>query len=102
MRQTPAFLLLTALLIGLLHSPVAARGLGCSCCANNAAQQTRETVSPCPCTVPDLSLSVADDLLTERSTQEIDLPTSAHYDSSTPVHRDIFGTTPQKPPPSLF
>jgi hypothetical protein len=112
MKQPLSFLLLTVLLIGLLPTPADARGkscfgprgLGCSCCAHKMAQQPRETVSPCPCTGPDLSLSVADadDLLTGRSTLEIDLPMSVHYDSSTLVPRDIFGTTPQKPPPSLF
>jgi hypothetical protein len=110
MKPLTAFLLITVLLIGLLPTPADARGkscfgqggLGCTCCAQKMAQQPRETVSPCPCTGPDLAPPFADDLLTVWAALVINLQARVHYGSSTLVHRDIFGTTPQKPPPFLL
>jgi hypothetical protein len=110
MKPLSIFLLLTALLIGLLPSRGEARGmacfgqngLGCTCCALKGTCPTGEALSTCPCPGPEESLSLAQDLILALTVLELDLGAAGFIDTPTPVYRIFFGNTPQKPPPFLL
>jgi hypothetical protein len=112
MNHLPIYLFLTALWIGLLPYSGDAREMGCFgrdgfacyCCAQCGTLDAREAFSscPCPCPGPELSPSLAQDLITAPAYLDLDLGATACFDSSNPVPLNYFGTAPQKPPPFLL
>jgi hypothetical protein len=110
MKQLPIFLLLTALLIGLLPSRGDARGmtcfgqngLGCTCCTSKGACPTGEALSPCPCPGPEQSPSFDQDLIMALTGLELSLGATGFITAPDPLSRIFFGSTPQKPPPGLL
>ena len=107
MKQLPIFLLLTALLIGLLPSRGEARGMACFgqdgfacyCCAHNGTLEATEALSPCPSPGPEQSPSSAQDLIVALTVLELNLGAAGFVDTPNPAYRNFFGNTPQKPPP---